>query len=230
MPAGCVYPNTVPRSWFVPLLVTTLTTPPVAWPYSSFVARRLDLDFLDEVERHAGSERAEHDGVGAEGAISRIGDIDAVDDVLIFKAAGAATEGLARPVPPPLLTPGARYSVSLRRRWTGTRASISLSMFAPTVVLVTSTTADPPVTSTVSETPPTSSFRLSSARCPEPHFNSALFHRRLEPREFRAHDVDPRRQGCLVAGTKSAGRYGSRVTGERLHVLRCGSDGTQHGS
>ncbi len=56
----------------------------------SFVACRLDLDFLDEVERHAGSERAEHDRVGAEGAVSGIGDIDTVDDVLIFKAAGAA--------------------------------------------------------------------------------------------------------------------------------------------
>ncbi len=43
-------------------------------------------------------------------------------------------DGLASPTVPPVLTPGARYSVSLKRRPTGSGSSISLSMFAPIVV------------------------------------------------------------------------------------------------
>src|SRR5205823_7387743 len=54
-----------------------------------FVAAGLDLDFLDEVERRRVAERSEHDRVGAEGAVALIGDVHAVDDVLVLEAAAA---------------------------------------------------------------------------------------------------------------------------------------------
>ena len=54
-----------------------------------FVSARLHLCLLDEVERHAVAERTEDDRVGAERAVAGVGDVDAVDDVLILEAAAA---------------------------------------------------------------------------------------------------------------------------------------------
>ena len=64
-------------------------------------------------------------------------------------------EGLASPTWPPLLTPGAMYSVSLKRRPTGIRCSMSLSSTAPVVVDDLSTTGAPPETVTDSVSEPT---------------------------------------------------------------------------
>src|SRR5438270_6315651 len=64
-------------------------------------------------------------------------------------------DGFEVPVPPPLLTPGATYSVSASDRPTGSRDSIALSRLAPAVVVWVSTTGEAPVTSTVSVSPPT---------------------------------------------------------------------------
>ena len=65
---------------------------------------------------------------------------------------------MARPTEPPLLTPGARYSVSVKRRPTGMVCSISLDSTAPVVVDEVLTMVDVPTTETVSVMPPTSSF------------------------------------------------------------------------
>ena len=55
-----------------------------------FVAARLDLHFLHEVERRAVAERAEDDRVRPERAVAAVGDVHAVDDVLVLEAARSA--------------------------------------------------------------------------------------------------------------------------------------------
>jgi hypothetical protein len=55
-----------------------------------FEAGRLHLRLLDEVGGDAGAERSEHDRVGADAAVAGVRDVDAVDDVGVFEAAGAA--------------------------------------------------------------------------------------------------------------------------------------------
>src|SRR5215471_8385489 len=67
-----------------------------------------------------------------------------------------STDGLATPTAPPVLTPGARYSVSLKRRPTGRLASVALSRLAPIVVVVVSTVGDAATTSRRSLIVPTS--------------------------------------------------------------------------
>src|SRR5438477_1068589 len=64
-------------------------------------------------------------------------------------------DGFDVPVPPPLLTPGATYSVSASDRPTGRRESMTLSRLTPAVAVWVSTTGDAPVTWTVSVSPPT---------------------------------------------------------------------------
>ena len=74
-----------------------------------FVAAGLHLDFLHEVVRRAVAERAEHDRVRPERAIAAVGDVHAVDDVLILETARAfESMDSRRPTVPPVLTPGAR--------------------------------------------------------------------------------------------------------------------------
>ena len=53
------------------------------------VAPGLHLDFLEEVERYRVTERAEDDRVRAERAEPLIGDVHAIDDILIVQSAGA---------------------------------------------------------------------------------------------------------------------------------------------
>ena len=98
-----------------------------------FVSARLDLDFLHEVERRAVAERAKDDRIRAERAVALVGDVHAVDDVLILEAAGAGNRRVARCRRcRRVLTPGAMYSVSLNRRaHTGRRLRSALSMLAP---------------------------------------------------------------------------------------------------
>jgi len=53
-------------------------------------AALLDLDFLHEVEGHAGAERAVDAGVGAHRAVAGVGDVHAVHDVVVLQAGGTA--------------------------------------------------------------------------------------------------------------------------------------------
>src|SRR4029077_1201322 len=60
------------------------------------VAAGLDLDFLDEVERRRVAERAEDDRVGPQRAVALIGDVHAVNHVLVVEAAPARNRGVRR--------------------------------------------------------------------------------------------------------------------------------------
>ena len=77
-----------------------------------------------------------------------------------------STDGLALPTLPPLLTPGARYKVSLKRRPMGRRESVPLSRFAPIVVLVVSTVGGVAVTWMLSSNAPTCIVNGISTVCP----------------------------------------------------------------
>src|SRR2546423_15357447 len=89
-------------------------------------------------------------------------------------------DGFAEPADPELLTPGARYSVSLTRRPTGIRCNVSLSITAPVVVDDVSMTEVVPVTCTVSVTPPTSMRSGRSTVC-----------QRLTPMSLRSTALNP---------------------------------------
>jgi len=58
-------------------------------PVLSFEAAGHHLNFLDEVERNAGAKGSQHDRVGAERSVPRVGDIDPVDHVLVLEPARA---------------------------------------------------------------------------------------------------------------------------------------------
>src|SRR6266481_9681430 len=66
------------------------------------------------------------------------------------------TDGLATPRLPLLLTPGARYNVSLKRRPTGRLASVALSRLEVRVALVASSCDGAPTTVTLSVSSPNS--------------------------------------------------------------------------
>ena len=61
------------------------------------VAAGLHLHFLDEVERQAVAERAEHDRVRPERAVAAVRDVHAVDDVLFSRPLPPAIDGFAWP-------------------------------------------------------------------------------------------------------------------------------------
>src|SRR5205807_10646752 len=69
------------------------------------------------------------------------------------------TDGLALPRLPLLLTPGARYSVSLKRRPTGRVDRVAVSRFAPIVVWLALSRGAEPTTVTLSFSAPTSIVR-----------------------------------------------------------------------
>ena len=75
-------------------------------------------------------------------------------------------DGFATPSVPELLTPADRYIVEANVRPTGIDFRSSVLITAPMVVDVVSTTRAAPVTCTTSDTPPTSSFRSTSATPP----------------------------------------------------------------
>ena len=54
------------------------------------VAARLHLDFLHEVIRRAVAERAKHDRIRPQRAVAAIGDVHAIDDILVLEPARSA--------------------------------------------------------------------------------------------------------------------------------------------
>ena len=158
-----------------------------------FVPGGLDLDLLDEVERHPGTERAEHYRIGPERAVSGIRDVDAIDDVLVLQSAGTAY-GRVRPASPAAAADSRREVERVPQRslhgHPGEHLAVDVRSHGRTGYI-----HDRGAARHFNRFRDAAHFELERqlSTLSEPHLDAALFHR-LEPREFRPDDVNPRRQ------------------------------------
>src|SRR5207245_7506586 len=111
-PGGARVPGHASFEIVSPGLDNRIDDPAQGLPVLCLEAARFDLDLVEELARHAGSERAVDDVVGADASEARIGDVDAVDQVGILEACRAPDRVIPLAGPEAADHPG-RYGVGI---------------------------------------------------------------------------------------------------------------------
>ena len=203
----CKLNSALPCKSFVPLLVMTLMTPPVAPPNSARVAARLDLDFFDEVG----------DDVLARDAALEVRRLDAVDDVAVLAGARAVDRQPAEL----RFVVGAGRLRDERREVAALREQVDLlaRMFVCRALCLTSTSGDSAVTCTDSVTPASASARSTFLIWPRPTDDVCLL-LRGEALQRGGHLVGARGDGREAVDALGVSGGGQDGAGARLALRR----------
>ena len=186
----------------MPLLVTALTTPPVASAILRLEARGLNLHLAHELER---------DGtLTAERAAANVGDLDAVDNERVLRTARA----IDRMPPTPALpafgsgrTPGATWSSEWKLRPFGVLSKNCSVMLVEALLEVTSIESLLPTMVTASATLPAASVTSTRLALPRVTLTSSFF-TVLKPCVGDGHSLD--------AGGNFGEDRGAFTIGDRL--------------